>query len=92
MAPVEVLGRDPAREAYRIRTTVAAGPRTAWVPECLVDTSLRPGARPSHQDAYEWIAAHRGQLRDAVASRAAGRTPRPPFDLVTLALETDDAH
>ena len=82
-----MLGRDPGREAYRIRTDAGA---TAWVPECLMDNGLRPGARPTHQEAYEWIAARRGTLEDAVTQRLRGATPRPPFDLVTLE-ETDNA-
>ena len=77
---LQVLGRDPGREAYRIRTDVGA---CAWVPECLIDT-LRPGDRPTHQEAYQWIAAHRTALQNAVDRRRAGKAPRPPFDLVTL--------
>ncbi|QFS82045.1 hypothetical protein FIU97_04575 [Roseivivax sp. THAF40] len=82
MSRVEVLGRDVAREAYHIRTEDGA----AFVPECLMD-GLRPGARPSHQEAYEWIAAHRGALSSAVAALVRGNYPKPPYDLVTLASE-----
>ncbi|MBV2361315.1 hypothetical protein KUH32_16240 [Thalassococcus sp. CAU 1522] len=77
MSAVEVKGRDPAREAYRIRTADGE----AWLPECLIDT-LRPGQRPSHQEAYEWIAAHDRALSRAVATLAAGRTPHRPFDIL----------
>ena len=87
MSPVEVIGRDVAREAYRVRVDVAGSARTAFVPECLMET-LRPGERPSHQEAYEWIAAHRGKIEKAVIARAAARAPRPPYDLVTLAEES----
>lgn len=81
MSPrVEVQGRDVAREAYRIATDEGR----AYVPECLMQSGWRPGERPTHQDAYEWIAAHRTSLAQAVARLAAGRAPRPPFDLVTL--------
>ncbi|MFW2543538.1 hypothetical protein ACN2XU_12905 [Primorskyibacter sp. 2E107] len=80
MSPrVEVQGRDPAREAYRIETDAGR----AYVPEYLIG-GLRPGDRPSHQDAYEWIAAHRKALAAAVAARANGQTPRPPYDALTL--------
>ncbi|SMX36697.1 hypothetical protein [Maliponia aquimaris] len=78
--PVEVQGRDVAREAYRIATDAGR----AWVPECLMQGGLRPGGRPSHQEAYEWIAAHRTALARAIDDLARGRTPRPPYDLVTL--------
>ncbi|EPX81957.1 hypothetical protein [Salipiger mucosus] len=87
MSPVEVIGRDVAREAYRVRVDAAGLARTAYVPECLME-SLRPGQRPSHQEAYEWIAAHRGKIEKAVIARAAAREPRPPYDLVTLAEES----
>ena len=79
MTRVAVRGRDAAREAYRIETDHGL----ALVPECLME-GLRPGERPSHQEAYEWIAAHRDRLARAVADLASGRVPRRPFDLVTL--------
>ncbi len=78
-ARVEVQGRDAAREAYRIRTASGA----ALVPECLMQ-GLRPGDRPSHQEAYEWIAAHRSQLAAAVAALSRGATPRSPYHLLSL--------
>ncbi|MFZ7090434.1 hypothetical protein [Primorskyibacter sp. 2E233] len=76
---VEVQGRDVAREAYRIATEAGR----AYVPECLME-GLRPNERPSHQEAYEWIAAHRTGLRDAVARLARGQTPRKPYDILSL--------
>ena len=79
-ARVEVQGRDVTREAYRIETETGR----ALVPECLMQTALRPGARPSHQEAYEWIADHRVALARAVVQLAQGQTPRPPYDIVTL--------
>jgi hypothetical protein len=78
-ATVRVTGRDAAAEAYRIETDHG----TALVPECLMQ-GLRPGARPSHQEAYEWIAARRVGLTQAVATLARGGTPRRPYALVTL--------
>ncbi|MCR9274504.1 MULTISPECIES: hypothetical protein [Mameliella] len=77
---VQVRGRDVAREAYRIETDAGA----AFVPECLMAGRLRPGGRPSHQDAYEWIAAHRAALARAVERLARGDAPRPPYDILTL--------
>ena len=77
---VEVRGRDVAREAYRIETDAGA----AFVPECLMSSDLRPGVRPTHQDAYEWIAAHRAALARAVDRLARGNRPRPPYDILTL--------
>lgn len=77
---VEVQGRDAGGEAYRIATEVGR----ALVPEFLMQTSLRPGARPTHQEAYEWIAAHRQPLVRAVAALSRGDTPRAPYDTLTL--------
>ncbi|SNS28045.1 hypothetical protein [Antarctobacter heliothermus] len=79
-AHVEVKGRDVAREAYRIETDAGR----AFVPECLMTNALRPGYKPTHQDAYECIAAHRQALILAVDCLAAGAAPRPPYDIMTL--------
>ncbi len=79
---VQVLGRDAVAEAYRIETDHGR----ALVPECLME-GLRPGERPSHQDAYEWIAAHRRQLDRAVAQLAKGARPKRPYDLISLAAD-----
>ena len=79
MSVVEVLGRDAGAEAYRVRAEGCV----ALVPEFLME-SLRPGARPSHQEAYEWIATHRRAIARAVAELSRGETPNAPFDVVTL--------
>ncbi|SMC42810.1 hypothetical protein [Primorskyibacter flagellatus] len=83
MTRVEVQGRDIANDAYRIVTTVAGTPVRALVPECLMQ-GVRPGDRASHQEAYEWIAAHRPQLIRAVAALTRGETPKRPHDILTL--------
>lgn len=77
---ITVKTRDPATEAYYIETDQGA----AMLPECLIPT-LRPGTRPSHQEAYEWIAANSRPLARAVADLARGQTPRRPFDIMTCA-------
>ncbi len=78
-ARVAVRGRDAGAEAYRVETDFGQ----ALVPECLMG-GLRPGDRPSHQEAYEWIAAHRVQIARAVETLAKGATPRAPYDLLSL--------
>ncbi|WP_417603496.1 hypothetical protein [Primorskyibacter flagellatus] len=83
MTRVEVQGRDVANEAYRIATTVAGTPVRALVPECLMQ-GPRPGDRPSHREAYEWIAAHKSPLIRAVETLSRGKLPRRPYDILTL--------
>ncbi|WP_299791982.1 hypothetical protein [uncultured Marivita sp.] len=78
-----VRTRDVAREAYRVETPAGA----AFVPECLMDRFPNE-ARPSHQTAYEWIGAHRRQITRAVEALNAGKTPKAPYDLITLIEET----
>ncbi|MGR3270446.1 hypothetical protein [Thalassococcus profundi] len=76
---LDVQGRDVVQGAYRIETDAGR----VLVPECLME-GLRPGERPSHQEAYEWIAAHSRQICRAIETLTAGRPPRPPYDLITL--------
>ena len=78
-----VRARDVAREAYHVVTPEGA----AFVPECLMDRFPNE-ARPSHQSAYEWIGSHKCQITHAVAALKAGKTPKDPYDLITLIEET----
>ncbi|SHH27494.1 hypothetical protein [Marivita hallyeonensis] len=82
-ADLMVRTRDVAREAYHVVTPHGA----AFVPECLMD-KVPHEARPSHQTAYEWIGAHRRQITSAVEALKTGRTPRAPYDLITLIEES----
>lgn len=86
MIRIEVLGRDAGAEAYRVRAHLGAGLRQALVPECLMH-GQRPGGRPGHHEAYEWIAAHRTEIAAAVSARLDGRVPRAPWHLIALAGE-----
>lgn len=85
------MGRDAAREAYRLKAEIAGRELQAFVPECLMQ-GLRLDERPTHQEAYEWIARHSAALHTAIAARAENRAPRKPYHLVTLIEETEDAH
>jgi hypothetical protein len=78
-----VRTRDVAREAYHVVTPEGA----AFVPECLMDRFPNE-ARPTHQSAYEWIGAHKRQITRAVATLKAGKTPKDPYDLITLIEES----
>jgi len=79
------MGRDIATESYRIAVEVDGARVVALVPERLAADDWRPGERPSHQRAYEWIAAHRARIETAIASLARNaRPPRAPYDQITL--------
>ena len=83
-APISVRTRDVAREAYRVETEAGA----AFVPECLMDRFPNE-ARPSHQTAYEWIGSHSKHITRAVERLKAGKSPRAPYDLITLIEEAN---
>ena len=83
------MGRDIATEAYRIAVEVDGARVVALVPERLAADGWRPGDRPSHQQAYEWIAAHRPRIEKAIAALARNaRPPRAPYDQITLLEES----
>ncbi len=84
---MNVLGRDPATECYRVTHEVDGQRVTALVPERLA-ADLKMGARPSHQTAYVWMAGHEDKIEKAIAhlARCKGR-PRAPFDQITLVKE-----
>ena len=81
---MEIKGRDPATECYRVEMDVDGVTVRALVPERLADTRLA-GARPSHQDAYVWMAGHKDRIEAAIARLARGQgRPRRPYDEITL--------
>ena len=81
---MEVHGRDPATECYRVTHEVDGQVVTALVPERLA-ANLRIAARPSHQTAYVWIAGHKDKIEKTIAQLARGTgRPKAPFDQITL--------
>lgn len=82
---IDVRGLDRATECYRVTTEVDGKRVTALVPERLASDLRVIGARPSHQEAYVWIAAHQAKIEAAIAklARGSGRV-KPPFDQITL--------
>lgn len=85
---MEIKGRDPATESYRIVVEVDGRSITALVPERLAADFRVIGSRPSHQTAYVWIAAHKDKVADAIAKLARGSTRiKSPFDQITLVEE-----
>ncbi len=86
---MEVKGRDPATECYRVVHLVDGRQVTALVPERLAADLRLVGARPSHQDAYVWMAEHKDRIETAIAQLARGdRRPKPPFDQITLSQDS----
>ncbi len=82
---MEVKGRDPATECYRVTHKVDGQCFSALVPERLAADLHMIGARPSHQEAYVWIAGHRKKIEAAIEQLARGtRRPKAPFDQITL--------
>lgn len=82
---MEVKGRDVATESYRVLHEVDGRPVAALVPERLADSLRLIGSRPSHQDAYVWMAQHEHKIEAAIERLARGKgRPRAPFDQITL--------
>ncbi len=86
---MEVLGRDPVTECYRVKLEVADHHVTAMVPERLAASRARLiPARPTHQAAYVWIAENERNIKAAVTHLVRGDgSPKAPFDQITLAVE-----
>ncbi|AKO97268.1 hypothetical protein MALG_02100 [Marinovum algicola DG 898] len=80
---MEVHGRDIETECYRVTHEVDGQKVMALVPERLA-ADLRLAGRPSHQDAYVWMAGHKQEIETAITRLARGETPKPPFDTITL--------
>ena len=82
---MQIKGRDPATECYRVELEVDGACIRALVPERLAADLRLTGARPSHQDTYVWMAEHKDKIESAIAKLARGLgRPRAPFDQITL--------
>jgi hypothetical protein len=77
---MEVLGRDAAREAYRV--AVGEGRLLGLVPDALIAEGSRLTGGHGHRTAYEWLAAHACEIEDTLRTRAAGGRPKAPFDRI----------
>jgi hypothetical protein len=80
---MEVLGRDGAREGYRVAT---GGVRrlVGLVPDALISERVRLTGGHGHRTAYDWLAAHAREIEDTLRTRAAGGSPKAPFDRIVL--------
>ena len=82
---MEVKGRDPATECYRVIHEVDGTMVSALVPERLAADLRLGGVRPSHQSAYVWMADNKEKIEAAIARLARGKgRPKAPFDQITL--------
>ena len=82
---VEVLGRDAAREAYRVAKGQGEGRVVAYLPDFVISHRFRLTGGIGHQTAYDWIATHRGEIDAALNSLRDRKRPRPPYDVMELA-------
>jgi hypothetical protein len=87
---MEVLGRDAAREGYRVATG-GDGRLVGLVPETLIAEGVRLTGGHGHRTAYDWLARHAREIEDTLRTRAAGGRPKPPFDRIVLEEEQDHA-
>ncbi|MBT8425234.1 MAG: hypothetical protein KJO67_09685 [Silicimonas sp.] len=81
---MDVKGRDPETECYRVTHEVDGRTVTAMVPERFASDLRLVGARPSHQDAYVWMAEHKTKIETAIDQLARGKRPAAPFDQIVL--------
>ncbi|GGL62211.1 hypothetical protein [Wenxinia marina] len=75
---MEVLGRDPAREAFRVATDTPDGRIVGLLPEHVIGRGLLIGGH-GHATAYDWIARHAGEIDLTLKALRSGegRIPRP---------------
>ena len=83
-ATIRVEGVDRALDAYCIACTDGDRTLRALVPQALIG-----GAAAPHQTAHEALARHARPILRAMRARAEGRTPRAPWDALTLAATSD---
>ncbi len=83
---IRVEGVDVFGGAYRIAVERPGRTLRALVPEALLGGG---SGRPSHQTAHEALARRSRDLTAAIDDLGAGRTPRAPYDTLTLCGEPD---
>ena len=80
-----MLGRDRAKEAYRVATAGPDGRIVGLIPDTIISRSMPLTGGRGHQTAYEWLAKHSKDIETALYTLHAGqKTPRAPFDRMTL--------
>jgi hypothetical protein len=81
---MEVLGRDAAREGYRIALRDPGARLVGLVPDALIAEGVRLTGSHGHRTAYDWLAAHAREIEDTLRTRAEGGLPKAPFDRIVL--------
>lgn len=82
---MEIRGRDPETECYRVELQVDGRTVKALVPERLAADTRLIGSRPSHQDAYVWMAEYKAKIEAAITLLARGtKRPKAPYDQIIL--------
>ncbi len=81
---MDVLGRDAAREAYRVATGGAESRLVGFVPDAMIAEGVRLTGGRGHRTAYDWIADHAREIDNALRTRAEGGRPKAPFDRIVL--------
>ena len=82
---MQIKGRDPATECYRVVFDVDGRSVVALVPERLAADRRLIAARPTHQTAYVWMAGNKEKIEAAITLLARGnRRPKAPFNQITL--------
>jgi len=77
---MEVLGRDSARECYRVKV----GGTVARLPDAAISAEMALTGGRGHQTAYDFIARHAREIETAVSALRRGTAPRPPFETMEL--------
>lgn len=80
-----MLGRDSAREAYRVAIGGPGDRIVGLVPDGLIAEDARLTGGRGHQTAYDWLAAHAREIEQTLRTLAEGSgAPKAPFDRVVL--------
>ncbi len=80
---MEVLGRDSAREAYRVTSNGVTG----LIPDRVISRTMELTGGRGHQTAYDWIARHSNDIEDTL--KALSGVPRAKLRIAGIVLEED---
>ena len=82
---MDVLGRDSAREAYRVAIGGPEGRIVGLVPDSVISERLALTGGRGHQTAYDWLAQNATHIETTLRTlRSGARVRRAPFDRIVL--------